>query len=91
MTKLITVKADKSGITIRIPRTLLNFVAKNHPDEPVKILNSDAFLAEVTEQLKDGLGDAETGSTGLQDLIDEAIQEVAQFGSGCIEYKEELS
>lgn len=75
--KLITFKTDKTGITIKIPRILLNYIAKHNPDSPLKINNSQKFLEEVAFELENGLGDPETGLTGFQELIDEACQEVS--------------
>jgi hypothetical protein len=82
--KLITVKTDKSGITVRIPRTLLNHVARSHPEFPVKIHDSQKFMEEVAEEIKDGLGDPHSGLTGLQRLIDEAIEAVVDSGTDSI-------
>lgn len=87
MKKLITFKTDKSGLTIRIPRTLLNHVAKNHPEMPVKIIDSYEFLKEFSFQLEN-TADSNSTESGLSDfeyLIDKAIEACVENGSDSIE------
>jgi hypothetical protein len=85
MAKLITFKTDKSGITIRIPKTLISFVAKRHPETPVKVTDSQELMESVAEQIESEIlsGDECNSDTKFHALIDEAIQESAINDRGC--------
>lgn len=85
MAKLIKFKTDKSGITIRIPRTLINHVAKHNPENPVSIIDSHELLQSVAEKMEFEILDGEESNsdTKFQALIDEAIYESAVEGFGC--------
>lgn len=74
MKKLIQYKSNKSSLSIRIPLDFLAFVAKNHPEWPVKVLNKEEFGKQVLFQLENNLGNHES-LTGFQELLDEAISE----------------
>lgn len=90
--KLITFKTDKSGLTSRIPRTLLNHVAKNHPDGPIKILDSQQFLEDFAFQLEN-ISESNAVEQGLSEfeyLIDKAIYGCVVDGCESIEAVENV-
>lgn len=72
--KTINYKVNKSSIDIRIPLNFLAFVAKNHPEYPIKVLDKVEFGKQVLFQLENNLGNHEA-LTGFQQLLDEAISE----------------
>lgn len=81
--KLIKYKTNKSSISITIPLEFLSFLAKNHPEWPVKVLNKVRFGENVLHQLEHCLGNHES-LTGFQELLDEAIQEAHDSGDDTI-------
>lgn len=86
--KLIAFKTDKSGITIRIPKGLISYVAKHNPETPLRVLDSSVLMNKVAFELEHNLGDNETGLTGFQKLMDAAIMSVAENGEECVEFKD---
>jgi len=80
--ELITFKTDDGGLTIRIPKGLLVYVAENRGEDPIKVFNDQIFLEQVAFELENNLGEqqGETGLSGFQDLIDKACYEVAMNG-----------
>lgn len=87
--KTITFKTDKSGISIRIPKTLISHVAKHNPDDPIKVRKSLEFMNEVAELLEGDLGseDDSNALTGFQELLDKAIYTAVENGSEYAEFK----
>lgn len=85
--KLIKFKTDKSGITIRIPKTLLNHVAKHHPECPVKVHDSNKLLQLVAQQIESELlsEDDCNSLTRFQLLIDDSISALVENGEECVE------
>ena len=86
--KEITFKTNDSGITINIQTDILVHVAENHPESPLKINDPIEFAKQVTFQLEYNLGSEDSGLTGFQKLIDEAIYEVGCSGLDCADIKE---
>lgn len=62
---------------------MLAHVAKHSPNGNYVIRNHQKLAELVVEELKSGLGSQE-GLTGLQALINEAIDEVYISGADCI-------
>lgn len=85
--KKIQFKNDSEKITITIPSGLLIWAAEHNPEIPMKVLDKNKFVKQVMFELKNNLGAAETGLTGFQELLDEAILEVA--GDECVELIED--
>lgn len=86
MAKEIEYKKDNENITITIPITLLKFIAENAPD-PYLINDEQDFAEKVLFAIQHDLGELDSGMTGFQELIDEAIEEVYISGNECIELK----
>ncbi len=81
------IKNDKN-ITIIVPIYLLKFVAENNPESPYIVHDEYQLAEKVLFQLENHLGKMESGLTGFQELLDKAIDEVAEEGHDFIEIKE---
>ena len=78
--ELISVQNTENSIVITIPKTILKFVAENHPEYPVKVRDADLFQKAVAFEIQHNIGSSGSGLTGLQEFIDEAICTVAENG-----------
>lgn len=70
------------GIHIFISSELLQHVAEYHP-EGIKVTDLEKLKKTVVYKLEDDLGTAESGLSGLQELIDAAIEDAAENDEGC--------
>lgn len=86
--KLMKFEANKDNLIITIPKELLVHCAKNHPVEPIEVIDVDDFSHKVLEEISGGLGSVYSGLTGLQELLDKAMFEVAENYPYCAEFKE---
>jgi hypothetical protein len=86
--KLMKFEANKDNLLITIPKELLIHCAKNHPTEPINVIDIDDFSHKVLEELSAGLGSADSGLTGLQELLDKAMTEVTENYPYCAEFIE---
>jgi len=84
----INIKEYQDKIVITIPVSLLKFAAENNPEIKMTVVDEKTFRSKVMFELANNLGSNETGLTGFQELIDEAIIKVAETDD-CIELVED--
>jgi hypothetical protein len=80
--KTISINSTAEGITIFVPALLLEHVANHHPDG-IAVTNISELQAKVVFELENNLGSNESGLTGLQKLLDKAIEQAAEWEAGC--------
>lgn len=78
---------DENNIVITIPIQLLKWAGENNPADPIIVKDEQQFAMAVMEELQNGLGSAESGLTGFQKLLDEAMLEVAIGGHDFVDLK----
>lgn len=78
---------DENKIVITIPIPLLKWACENNPADPIIVKDEQQFAMAVMEELQNGLGSAESGLTGFQKLLDEAMLEVAIGGHDFVDLK----
>lgn len=79
--KKITFTQNEDGITINIPQDFLQFVAENNEENPVMVVDLPQFQEDVAFALENYFGKKGSQLTGFQELLDEAIDGVAELGS----------
>ncbi len=67
------------------------FAGRHHPETPLKIKSKDKhlFAKEVMFELEHNLGQIESGHSGFEELLDEAMLEVAESGHDFVDFKED--
>lgn len=88
MSKKITFKKDEKNITITIPIKLLKWAGEHHPEDPIIVHDEQQFAEKVMFELENNLGSVESGYSGFEELLDEAMLEVAQGGYDFVDLKE---
>lgn len=88
MSELMEFKIENGAIQISIPINLIEFAATHNPQSPCIVHDKDTLANKVLFELEFNLGKEESGLTGLQQLIDEAIETVIENGEDCIDLKE---
>lgn len=86
----ISFKKDTENVTITIPVSLIKFVAENHPETPMIVKDVQVFAEKVMFELEHNLGSPESGLTGLQELLDKAMDEVLIMDD-CVEIADEYA
>ena len=81
-------EANKDNLFITIPKELLVHCAKNHPTEPMNIIDIDVFSDKVLEELSACLGSVDSGLTWLQEFLDSAMTKVTENYPYCAEFIE---
>lgn len=69
---MIKFTTTERGILIEIPKDLICKIATEHPDDPMIIHDVDDLVDYIKDYLENN-EDSETGLTGFQALIDQAI------------------
>ena len=80
---------DENNIVITIPIPLLKFAGENHPTDPIIVKDEQQFAMAVMEELEHNLGSVESGHSGFEELLDEAMLEVATSGHDFVDLKED--
>jgi uncharacterized protein YjbK len=91
MSKTIQFKNEGGKIVITIPNSLIKWAAENNPETPMIVNDEDAFAKKVMFELKHNLGSDESGLTGFQKLLDEAMIAVLENGDESVEFNEQSS
>lgn len=75
--ELITVKASKKYVTIKMPIELLVFATEQKSDnDGSKVTDREEFARDIASQIDGQFFDPETGLTMFQKFLDEVIEEV---------------
>ena len=85
----ITFKRKGKKIVIEIPFDILEHIANNKPDFNAKVLSKSLFAEDIMYELENNLGLSESGLTGFQELVDQAIEAVYESGAESIEYNDD--
>jgi hypothetical protein len=82
MTEIIKISHSSKGIIIDIPTSLLVNAANGHPDGLI-VTDEVGFIEEVAFLLENDLGgdSASNALTGLQELLDKAIESCSESGT----------
>lgn len=90
MENIITYKKTKSALVITVPIDLIAFAAANHPETPLIVHSKHQLAQHVLFELEHNLADSESAyvTNGFQELLDKAIESVAESGEECVDYKE---
>lgn len=73
---------NRQNLIISIPIKTLKIVADDHPElQDEQIFNKSILADDVLYELQHNLGANESGLTGFQELIDEAILAAYEGGS----------
>jgi len=82
MTEVITISHSAKGIIINIPTELLVNAANGHPDGLI-VTDEVGLVEEVAFLLENDLGgdSASNALTGLQELLDKAIESCSESGT----------
>ena len=79
---------DENNIVITIPIPLLKWAGENHPTDPIIVKDEQQFAEKVMFELEHNLGSTESGHSGFEELLDEAMLEVAEGGYDFVDLKE---
>lgn len=88
MSNKIQFENDSKNIVITIPISLLVWAAKYHPESPMIVKDEDTFSKKVMIELEHNLGSMGSGLSGFQELLDDAMIEVAENGEECVDFVE---
>jgi uncharacterized protein YjbK len=88
MSKEIQFKKDAKNIVITIPIGVLKWACEHHPESPLIVKDENVFAEKVMFELQHNLGSMESGLSGFQELLDEAMLEVAESGDECVDLVE---
>lgn len=76
---------DENNIVITIPIPLLKWAGENHPEDPIIVKDEQQFAQAVMFELKHNLGSTESGHSGFEELLDEAMLQAATSGHDFVE------
>jgi len=84
---IVHVQRHAGGVQIWISIEDIIELAEVHPDNPLKITDTDKFVEAYIEQLENYAqsNDVEVGCSHLEYLLEECIQQVYEEGHECIE------
>jgi len=88
MSKEIQFKKDAENIVITIPIGVLKWAGEHHPESPLIVKDENVFAEKVMFELQHNLGSMESGLSGFQELLDNAMLKVAESGEECVDLAE---
>lgn len=80
---IVRVSRQNGGVQIWISVENLCDLAQRHPENPLRIVDTDKFVEEYIHELQEYAqsNDVETGCSHLEWLIEECIQNIYEGGS----------